>query len=69
MTAPDSAFCDQGQRAPGEQACQDCGMIDALTGQPARCSNPVYETAREAGERGKAAQIAQLLAEGGPPSL
>lgn len=63
MTAPDSAFCDQGQRAPSEPACQDCGISDALTGQPARCVNPLYEAARAAGERGKAAQIAQLLAE------
>ena len=63
MTAPDPNFCEQGQRAPGVEACQDCGISDALAGQPARCGNPVYEAAREAGERGKAAQLAQLLAE------
>lgn len=63
MTAPDSAFCDLGQRSPGEHACQDCGISDALIGHPARCTHPVYQAAREAGEYSKAAQLAELLAD------
>ena len=65
MTAPDSAFCDLGQRSPGEHACQDCGISDALIGHPARCTHPVYQAAREAGEYSKAAQLAELLANAG----
>ena len=63
MNQTESVYCDIGQRPPGVEACQDCGISDALMGHQPRCSNPVYEAARDAGEQKKAAQLAVLLSQ------
>ena len=65
MNQTESAYCDIGQRPPGVEACQDCGISDALMGHQPRCSHPVYEAGRDVGEHRKAAQLADLLSESG----